>query len=544
MIAAPMTGQGKTTVATGLMAALRDAGYAVSGHKVGPDYIDPGYHALATGRPGRNLDPHLVGEERVAPLLLHGARGADVAVIEGVMGLHDGRLGTDGFASSAHVAALTRTPVVLVVDVSRMSRSVGALVAGMAAYDPAVEVVGVILNQAGSARNVAEITRATHLPVLGVVHRDERLASPSRHLGLVPASERAESARVVERLGEHVAGQVDLDALLAVARSAPALDARPWGPARALGTSVPGSPPEGPAREMSATGTPLGGRVRAREASRTPHAAHTDHEPHTVRAPGDPGGQHTAHTGLGPHEPPPPQQPVVAAHTDHGPRTARVPGDPCERHTAHTDHGPHEPPASRRPVVAVAGGRAFTFRYAETEELLTAAGCEVVAFDPLGDTALPPGTRGVYLGGGFPEVYAGELAANRGLLTQLREAVRDGVPTVAECAGLLYLAESLDGEPMAGAVPARARMTGRLTLRYPEAVSPGDTLLTRAGERVTGHEFHRTALTPGARGDLPAWEIEGAPEGFASPTLHASYLHVHWAGHPRLAARFADAVRA
>ncbi|MFC9087883.1 cobyrinate a,c-diamide synthase [Nocardiopsis dassonvillei] len=541
MIAAPMTGQGKTTVATGLMAALRDAGYTVSGHKVGPDYIDPGYHALATGRPGRNLDPHLVGVERVAPLLLYGARGADVAVIEGVMGLHDGRLGTDGFASSAHVAALTRTPVVLVVDVSRMSRSVGALVAGMAAYDPAVEVVGVILNQAGSARNVAEITRATHLPILGVVHRDERLASPSRHLGLVPASERAESARVVERLGEHVARQVDLDALLAVARSAPALDALPWDPARSLGTPAPGPPPEGPARarensgpgtpledpartrEASGPGTPLGDPTRTRGASPASHAAHTDHEPHTVRVPGDPCGHHTGHTDHGPHEPPSLRRPVVAAHTD---------------------HGPHEPPAPRRPVVAVAGGRAFTFRYAETEELLAAAGCEVVAFDPLGDTALPPGTRGVYLGGGFPEVYAGELAANRGLLTQLREAVRDGVPTVAECAGLLYLAESLDGEPMAGAVPARARMTGRLTLRYPEAVSPGDTLLTRAGERVTGHEFHRTALTPGARGDLPAWEIEGAPEGFASPTLHASYLHVHWAGHPRLAARFADAVRA
>ncbi|QUX31824.1 cobyrinate a,c-diamide synthase [Nocardiopsis akebiae] len=487
MIAAPMTGQGKTTVATGLMAALRDAGHAVSGHKVGPDYIDPGYHALATGRPGRNLDPHLVGEERVVPLLLHGARGADVAVVEGVMGLHDGRLGTDGFASSAHVAALTRTPVVLVVDVSRMSRSVGALVAGMAAYDPAVEVVGVILNQAGSARNVAEITRATHLPVLGVVHRDERIASPSRHLGLVPASERAESARVVERLGEHVARRVDLEALLAVARSAPALEARPWDAARALGTHAPGTPPGGPARE----------------AARASHAVRTDH----------------------------------------GPRTARVPGGSRGRHTAHTDHGPHEPLAPRRPVVAVAGGRAFTFRYAETEELLAAAGCEVVAFDPLGDTALPPGTRGVYLGGGFPEVYAGELAANRGLLTQLREAVRDGVPTVAECAGLLYLAESLDGEPMAGAVPARARMTGRLTLRYPEALSSGDTLLTRAGERVTGHEFHRTATTPGACGDRAAWEIEGAPEGFASPTLHASYLHVHWAGHPRLAARFADAVR-
>lgn len=437
MVAAPMTGQGKTTVATGLMAALRAAGHAVSGHKVGPDYIDPGYHALATGRPGRNLDPHLVGEHRVVPLLLHGARGADAAVVEGVMGLHDGRIGTDGFASSAHVAALTRTPVVLVVDVSRMSRSVGALVAGMAGYDPSVRVAGVILNRAGSARNTAEIVRSTRLPVLGVVPHDERIARPSRHLGLVPAAEREESERVVARLGEHVAAHVDLDAVLELARSAPGLDAAPWDPAAEVGEPVRG-----------------------------------------------------------------------------------------------------------RPVVAVAGGRAFTFRYAETEELLRAAGCDVRVFDPLTDAGLPPGTRGLHLGGGFPEVYAGALSANRALAAELREAVLDGVPTAAECAGLLYLARSLDGRPMAGVLAAEARMTERLTLRYPEAVSPRDTLLTRAGERVTGHEFHRTRITPQAGADGPAWEVEGAEEGFASPTLHASYLHVHWAGHPRLAARFAAAVAA
>ncbi|WP_218028171.1 cobyrinate a,c-diamide synthase [Streptomyces fragilis] len=436
MIAAPMTGQGKTTVATGLMAALREAGHTVSGHKTGPDYIDPGYHALATGRPGRNLDPHLVGEERVAPLLLHGARGADVAVVEGVMGLHDGRIGTDGFASSAHVAALTRTPVVLVVDVSRMSRSAAAIVEGMASWDPAVEVVGVILNKAGSERNVAEIRRSLRLPVLGVVHRDDGISAPSRHLGLVPAAEREDSARAVRRLGERIARDVDVDAVLALARSAPPLDAVPWNPAD----------------EVTA------------------------------------------------------------------------------------------PPAGERPVVAVAGGRAFTFRYTETEELLAAAGCEVVAFDPLTDPALPPGTRGLYLGGGFPEVYAAELAANAPLLASVRQAVRDGVPTVAECAGLLYLTETLDDTPMAGVVPAQAAMTGRLTLRYPHAASPGDTLLTRAGERVTGHEFHRTRTAPGACATTPAWEIEGRAEGFASPTLHASYLHVHWAGHPRLAQRFADAV--
>ncbi|WP_323377129.1 cobyrinate a,c-diamide synthase [Streptomyces smaragdinus] len=440
VIAAPSTGQGKTTVATGLMAALRAAGHEVSGHKTGPDYIDPGYHALATGRPGRNLDPHLVGAERVVPLLLHGASvpaPAGVAVIEGVMGLYDGRLGTDGFASTAHVAALTRSPVVLVLDVARLSRSAGAIVAGMAAFDPRVRLAGVVLNRARSARNTAEITRAVEragLPVLGVLPYDESLAVPSRHLGLVPAAERDGAARAVERLGAAVARHLDLDALLRTAATAPDLDADPWRP---------------------------GNEVRS--------------------------------------------------------------------------------PGTGRPVVAVAGGRAFTFRYPETEELLRAAGCDIAVFDPLSDPALPDGTAGLYLGGGFPEMYAGELAANRGLLDDLRRAVEAGTPTVAECAGLLCLARALDGVPMAGALPVDAVMTERLTLRYPVAVAAGDSLLTRAGERVSGHEFHRTRTSPGA-GEEAAWRLDDGPEGFASATLHASYLHVHWAGHPRLAQRFADAV--
>ena len=441
VVAAPSTGQGKTTIATGLMAALRIAGHEVSGHKVGPDYIDPGYHALATGRPGRNLDPHLVGEERLVPMLLHGASGADIAVIEGVMGLYDGRLGTDGFASTAHVATLTRTPVVLVIDVAKLSRSAGAIALGMATFDAGVRVAGVVLNQAGSDRNTAEIIGSleqTGLPVLGVMPRDVRLSTPSRHLGLVPAAERDGSIRMIEQLGEQVARHLDLDAILEVARSAPHLDAESWSPAR----------------EVMSVGA--------------------------------------------------------------------------------SDH---------RPVVAMAGGRAFTFRYAETEELLTAAGCEVVTFDPLVDQALPAGTQGIYLGGGFPEVYAAELAANRGLLDDLRSAVAAGIPTVAECAGLLYLAESLDGAPMAGILPATAAMAGRLVLRYPAAVAATDSLLTKAGEEVTGHEFHRTRTSPAA-GESAAWAIDDEPVGYASGNLHASYLHVHWAGHPQLAQRFADAVYA
>ena len=150
VIAAPASGHGKTTIAIGLMAALRRAGHIVSGHKVGPDYIDPGYHSLATGRPGRNLDPHLVGEHRLVPLLLHGAATpelADIAVIEGVMGLFDGAIGREGFASTAHVASVVRAPVILVVDISSASRTNAAVVHGLATFDNSVRIAGVILNK-------------------------------------------------------------------------------------------------------------------------------------------------------------------------------------------------------------------------------------------------------------------------------------------------------------------------------------------------------------------------------------------------------------
>ena len=189
VIAAPASGSGKTTVATGLMAALTARGLDVSPHKVGPDYIDPGYHALAAGRPGRNLDPWLTSEDLVAPLFLHGARGADVAVIEGVMGLFDGAeaAGGGGFASTAHVARLLDAPVVLVVDASSAGRSIAALVHGFVTYDSTVRIGGVILNRVGSDRH-ERICRAaieeTGLPVLGVLRRHADAGTPSRHLGL------------------------------------------------------------------------------------------------------------------------------------------------------------------------------------------------------------------------------------------------------------------------------------------------------------------------------------------------------------------------
>jgi cobyrinic acid a,c-diamide synthase len=194
-----------------------------------------------------------------------------------------------------------------------------------------------------------------------------------------------------------------------------------------------------------------------------------------------------------------------------------------------------------RSVIAAAAGQAFTFRYTETVELLAAAGVDVVDVDPLREQDLPENCAGLYFGGGFPEVHAAELSGNAALRAEVAGAIERGMPVVAECAGLLYLCRELDGLPMVGAVDATAVMTKRGKLGYRKAVSLSDNVLAANGQRVTGHEFHRTEISP-AQGDSPAWGWDRKPEGFATPSLHASYLHVHWAGYPELASRFAAAV--
>ncbi|MFF9868773.1 cobyrinate a,c-diamide synthase [Streptomyces sp. NPDC013953] len=436
VIAAPSSGAGKTTVATGLMAAFAGRGLAVSPHKVGPDYIDPGYHALATGRPGRNLDAYMCGTELIAPLFAHGARGCDLAVVEGVMGLYDGAADQGELASTAQVAKLLKAPVVLVVDASSQSRSVAALVHGFASWDPGVRIGGVILNKVATDRHehlLREALGESGVPVLGVLRRAPAVATPSRHLGLVPVAERqAQAVEAVAAQAEQVRAGCDLDALLALARSAPPLSAQAWAP------------------ELE--------------------------------------------------------------------------------------------PVAGRPVVAVAGGAAFTFSYAEHAELLTAAGARVVPFDPLRDEELPEGTRGLVIGGGFPEMYGSELSANARLRKAVAELAASGAPVAAECAGLLYLARSLDGQPMCGVLDADARMSQRLTLGYRDAVAVSDSPLAAAGTRMRGHEFHRTVLEPGA-GPSPAWGLrqpETRVEGFVQGGVHASYVHTHWAAVPGAARRFVE----
>ncbi|WP_329049598.1 cobyrinate a,c-diamide synthase [Streptomyces violaceus] len=450
VIAAPASGSGKTTVATGLMAAFAARGLAVSPHKVGPDYIDPGYHALASGRVGRNLDAYLCGPELVGPLFLHGARGCDIAVVEGVMGLFDGAAGEGELASTAHVAKLLRAPVVLVVDASSQSRSVAALVHGFTSWDPEVRVGGVILNKVASDRHewlLREAMEQVGVPVLGVLRRAPQVDTPSRHLGLVPVAERREEAlRAVAAMAAQVSEGCDLDALTRLARGAGALSCAAWDAAEAVSS-------------------PAGRPTRS-----------------------------------------------------------------------------HERP---RPRVAVAGGEAFTFSYAEHTELLTAAGADVVPFDPLRDEELPEETSGLVIGGGFPEIYVSELSANEPLRKAVAGLAESGAPVAAECAGLLYLCRELDGQPMCGVLDAGARMTQRLTLGYRDAVAVGDSVLAAAGTRMRGHEFHRTAVEPGSGPD-PAWGFrspERRVEGFVRRGVHASYLHTHWASEPGVALRFVERCR-
>jgi cobyrinic acid a,c-diamide synthase len=437
VVAAPASGSGKTTLATGLIAALRARGLEVSPHKVGPDYIDPGYHGLAAGRPGRNLDPWLVGEERIAPLFLHAAsapRPADVAVVEGVMGLHDGARGRSDFASTAHVARLLSAPVLLVLDTSAQARTAAATVLGMQAFDPRIRLAAVVLNHVGSdghEKLLREALDEIGVPVVGALRRYADVETPSRHLGLVPAAERsAQASATVAGLGELVTEAIDLDAVLALARSAPPLPGTAWN-----------------------AGVEVGGPV-----------------------------------------------------------------------------------ASGVPV-AVAAGRAFTFSYAETVELLTAAGADVLPFDPVSDQALPAGTRAVVLGGGFPEMHTEALTANTGLRADL--AAFDG-PIHAECAGLLYLGRTLDDVPMCGRLPITSRMTPRLVLGYREAVAAADSFVGRAGDVVHGHEFHRTSTQP-RHGQQAAWRWDDDRHGFVDRGVHASYLHTHWAGSPAAARRLVEA---
>jgi cobyrinic acid a,c-diamide synthase len=441
VIAGVASGSGKTTVASGLIGALRAGGLTVQGFKVGPDYIDPSYHALASGRPGRNLDAFLSGSELIVPLVRHGGEGADIAVIEGVMGMFDGAFADNELASTAQVAKLLAAPVVLVLDASAMARSAAAIVHGFASFDPEVNLAGVIFNRVGSdghAELLREAVAPLGIPVLGALGSEQRIVAPERYLGLIPAAERTPRAvETLAALADAVAGSVDVAAVQRLARTAPEMPGPAWSPV------------------------------------------------------------------------------------------------------------PAEGPLPRPPRIAIARGPAFSFHYEENLELLTAAGAELAPFDPTVDTELPAGTGALILAGGFPEVFGSELGANAPLREQIRELALAGRPVLAECGGLLYLLESLDGHEMCGVLRGQGEIAASLTIGYREARAATATPWLAEGTEVRGHEFHQSSVR--AEGP-PAWELSagGAArrEGIVAGSVQASYLHMHWAAHPEIAARFARAAAA
>ncbi|GIO12532.1 cobyrinate a,c-diamide synthase [Cohnella xylanilytica] len=451
VVAGTGSGVGKTTVAIGLMAALRRRGLAVQGFKCGPDYIDPTYHASVTGRVSRNLDSWMFGEDGVREIFARGGRGADISVIEGVMGLYDGRDSRSDEGSSADIARIVDAPILLVVNCQSMARSAAAVVKGFQCFaEEGRRIAGVVANKVGSEGHyklVKEaIERECGVPVLGWMARETDVEMPERHLGLVPSIERGELAPMFARLAEKVEANFELGRLLELGE-------------------------------------------------RPPMAA----EPK-----------------------------LFAARPESG--------------------------SADGSVIAVAKDAAFHFYYPENLELLELYGARCVFFSPLAGETVPPEADGLYIGGGFPEEFAERLAAHAEVAASIRDRVRSGMPTLAECGGYMYLTESLettDGAryPMVGLVPGCVRMRPKLAaLGYREAAGTPGNFLLGPGETARGHEFHYSVYEAPEGEEPPyAYETKGLRgtkrEGFVRDRLVAGYTHLHFASNPEVAGRFAEACR-
>jgi len=446
VIAGDRSGSGKTTVTLALLAALsrRHPG-RVQSFKVGPDYIDPMFHQYATGRPCRNLDPVLTSETYLANCFWQHSQTATYALIEGVMGLFDGATGRDDWASTAHIARCLDVPIALVINCSSASRSIAAVVHGYTTFDPRLKFAGVILNRVGSDRHLELLKAALaplKIPILGILRRQDDIAIPDRHLGLIPTDELPQLQPVIARLaqlGEACFNWQLLELYLAV----------------------------------------------------------TQHKSEEIS------------TRL---------------------QSATLPKLAPLR-------------------LAVARDRAFSFYYADNLDTLAAVGFELVEWSPLSDRALPANASGLYLGGGFPEVFAAELSENQAARQAVRQAIAAGMPTYAECGGLMYLGDRLidfqeQSHSMVGALPVTTQMGARLTLGYRQATVQRATPLVAAGEVLWGHEFHRSYAT--TYPERPIFSLQNydgtlrSSEGWQHGSIHASYLHLHLGDKFSLVERFRD----
>jgi cobyrinic acid a,c-diamide synthase len=455
VIAGAHSGCGKTTIALGLMAAFRARGFRVQPFKVGPDFIDPGLHSKVAGVESRNLDGWMLTPEYNRELFRKLLGGADLAVVEGVMGLYDGYDGTSESGSTAEMAKWLDLPVILIVDARSMARSAAALVYGFRHFDPALKLAGVIFNRIGGEGHLAYLKEAMasslpEVPVLGGIPREDAVTIPERHLGLMTADEMELGSRWREQLAGLIERCVDLDLILE--------------------------------------------KVVRRE------------DPASV------GMEDEAAGGL----------------------TLAV--APAPAHTR----------------IAVARDAAFCFYYPDNFEILREAGAELTFFSPLAGESVPPDAAGLYLGGGYPELFAETLSANAGFMESIREAVPAGMPVYAECGGLMALSrfiETLEGKryPMAGVLPLGTRMLPRRkALGYTEVMLRKPCLLGEPGVRLRGHEFHYSEIVETE--DHPSLDLvyelrkrkqhASRAEGYGIGSVLASYIHLHWGSGPAAGAAF------
>lgn len=447
-LAAPRSGEGKTTVAIALMRALVRRNLSVQAFKCGPDYIDPTFHAQATGRPAYNLDTWMMGRSGVRALWDSRTADIDVAVCEGVMGLFDSREPGDAAGSTADCARALNIPVLLGLNARGMAGSVAALIAGFHLYAArmGVRLVGVIANNVGSARHADILRRALERedlpPLLGALPRNEAWRLPERQLGLLPSEEAGITEAWLDALADAAEDHIDLDHLLRLSEN----------------------------------------------------------------------------------------------------RCPQVQGQPQVQAPAPLSV---TPPGSRIQRLGIAKDKAFCFYYSENERALAARGWELVPFSPLADPALPPHLDALYLGGGYPEVFARELSANAAMRHAIRLFAEGGGEIYAECGGYMYLCTALEisekpdgiggafiSWPMCGAIEATARMGDRIrSLGYREVAMLDGTPFGLINGKFRGHEFHWSDITL-HRDYAPLYAIQTTAgfekAGVVCGNIRAGYIHLYW----------------
>jgi cobyrinic acid a,c-diamide synthase len=506
IIAAPRSGAGKTTVTLAVLAALRRRGIAVRAAKAGPDYIDPAFHAAATGRPGVNLDSWAMPPALLDTLLAEAAADADILLIEAAMGLFDGIPGLpDRSGAAADLARRYQIPVLLVLDVSGQSQSAAAVARGFALHDPQVRIAAVLLNRLGSDRHrrlVADALATQGMTIAGAIPRDDTLALPERHLGLVQANEHPDLAVRLEKLADVAEHHIDLDALMTLAAPLVLSDAAGTPPDDIGGRSTPRPPGSQESRAAGSTLPAVGGEGG-------------EEAPLSLSSRRQKGQEQTRSLVLAPNE----TSPAITG------GTSVPPGHDFDAVNSVDVHA--LPPPGQR--IALASDAAFTFVYPHVLERWRRAGAEIFPFSPLTDEGPPEHCDVCWLPGGYPELHAARIAAATSFRTGLTRFAQTR-QVHGECGGYMVLGEGL--EDAAGARHAMTGLLGhstsfakrRLHLGYREARLLAPCPLGAAGAVIRGHEFHYATLIP-ATGDEPLAELADA-EGRALGPAGGRRRHV------------------